>query len=324
MASSKLSLHHYSTASLSPADRHEAWTQRDWPSLAPAFRTAPLEPFNARSTSVRLGELSVHYSHITGQRWTRDSGMMKSYDPDALAIAITVAGRAEGEMGSQAFRTGPGSVHFSDLSVASDHRSTASHTLLIAVPRQTAEQNGLDVRALSGTVLDSGPATLIAPFLLGLRRAAPGLIADDAPRLGKVVLDLLSLAASRALDREPQVDLAGRRTALSLAARREIETSLGSPKLSVAALCRRLDVSRSTLHRLFEADGGVQAYIRERRLEAARFLLDDGRNAEPIYAIAERLGFSDAAHLSRLFRQRYGLPPSEYRSRSRDGVDPRA
>ena len=33
--------------------------------------------------------------------------------------------------------------------------------------------------------------------------------------------------------------------------------------------------------------------------------------------IAERLGFSDAAHLSRLFRSRFGLSPSDCRAEAR-------
>ena len=318
MGSGKLALHHYSTSDLPAADRHEAWTQRDWPSLAPAFRTIPLESFDASSTSLRLGDVSVHYSRITGQRWTRDARMMRSFDPDALTVAITLAGEAHGVMGETAFRSGPGSVHFADLSVGSDHVSTGSRTLVIGVPRATAEQHGLDVRALNGVVLRSGPASLIAPYLLGLRRAAPGIAVEDGPQLGRIVLDLLGVAAAAA-GREARPDAAGRRTFQSLAARREIEALLGSPSLTVAGLCRRLGVSRSTLHRLFEAEGGVQAYIRERRLEAARFLLDDPRNAEPIYAIAERLGFSDAAQLSSLFRERFCISPSDYRARAKRG-----
>ena len=74
-------------------------------------------------------------------------------------------------------------------------------------------------------------------------------------------------------------------------------------------------------HRLFEAEGGVQAYIRERRLEAARLALGDPANGEPIYAIAERLGFSDAAHLSRLFRERFGASPSQFRAQGREEKD---
>jgi AraC-like DNA-binding protein len=215
------------------------------------------------------------------------------------------------------FRTGPGSVQLADLSRTSDHESTASRTLLIGVPRRLAEQHGLNVRALHGAILRSGAASLIAPYLLGIRRAAAHLAPEDGPQLGRILLDMLVLAAA-AHDRAANVDSAGRRTVLALAARREIDGQLGSPTLTVANLCRRLGLSRSTLHRLFEAEGGVQAYIRERRLEAARLALGDPANGEPIYAIAERLGFSDAAHLSRLFRERFGASPSQFRAQSRE------
>ncbi len=49
------------------------------------------------------------------------------------------------------------------------------------------------------------------------------------------------------------------------------------------------------------------------RLSRARAALSDIDRAEAIGAIAHRLGFSDAPHLSRAFRQRYGMTPSEYR-----------
>jgi AraC-like DNA-binding protein len=316
MDSGRLKLDHYSTTDLPPAERHEAWSHRDWPSLAPAYRTVPLEPFDTQTASIRLGEVSVHYARITGQRWTRDHKMMRSFDSDALTAVITLAGTARGVTGETSFRTGPGSVHFSDLSLTSDHESTGSRTLLVGVPRKLAEQNGFDVRGLHGNILNSGPAALIAPFLLGLRRAAPSLAAEDGPRLGKTVLDLLSVAAAAA-GRDARPEPAGRHKAAVLAARRVIEDSLGSPSLNVASLCRRLAISRSTLHRLFEAEGGVQAYIRERRLEAARIALANPDNGEHVYTIAERLGFSDAAHLSRLFRQRFDQSPRDFRAENR-------
>ena len=41
--------------------------------------------------------------------------------------------------------------------------------------------------------------------------------------------------------------------------------------------------------------------------------LADQYRQESIGAVAHRLGFSDAAHLSRTFRGRYGMTPREYR-----------
>jgi AraC-like DNA-binding protein len=36
-----------------------------------------------------------------------------------------------------------------------------------------------------------------------------------------------------------------------------------------------------------------------------------------VEAIAQRLGFADQAHLTRLFRRRFGAPPGAYRRRNR-------
>jgi AraC-like DNA-binding protein len=150
--------------------------------------------------------------------------------------------------------------------------------------------------------------THLAKLSEALHLIPPG----DAPRLARTLLDLLVVAvhASAGSARRTPEPLLG----MAARARGEIHANLESPSLSVASLCRRLKVSRSTLHRLFEKEGGVQTYIRNCRLNAARIALLDSDNEERIGAIAERLGFSDAAHLSRLFRARFGETPSQCRA----------
>lgn len=129
--------------------------------------------------------------------------------------------------------------------------------------------------------------------------------------------------SARKLQRTPEriaAEIRGTMGAGELA-RAEIREHLGSRALTVANLCRRVGVSRSTLHRLFEADGGAQTFIRNARLDAARLSLLDPENRERISALAERLGFSDAAHLSRLFRARYGETPTACRARAAPAGD---
>ena len=311
----RLGLSSYSTNDVPAPDRHEAWVNRDWPSLAPMFRTVPLEPFAVASESLRLGEIVIHYTAITAQRWIRDRAMLRSWMPDALTVALTLEGEAQGVMGEQAFRTGPGSVQLCDLSQCSRHVSSASRTILVIIPRAIALARGLDVARLHGTLLHSGAAAMLAPHLLGVRGVASRLTIEEAAMLEGAFLDLLVLAAGAAAppDEAPRI---GRATA-AYVARQTIERRLGSPALTIANLCRELGVSRTTLHRLFETDGGVRAYIRGRRLEAVRLALADTAMVEPIHALAERFAFSDAAHLSRLFRARYGLTPSDHRARAR-------
>jgi AraC-like DNA-binding protein len=69
------------------------------------------------------------------------------------------------------------------------------------------------------------------------------------------------------------------------------------------------------LHKLFETEQATVAdWVRRRRLERCRRdLLDPGLSHEAASTIADRWGFTSAAHFSRAFRAEYGLPPGEYR-----------
>jgi AraC-like DNA-binding protein len=74
--------------------------------------------------------------------------------------------------------------------------------------------------------------------------------------------------------------------------------------------------SRAHLYRVFASRGETVANcVRELRLQPAHDLLTHGSaRKEQIGDIAYRCGFEDPVHFTRLFRQRFGLTPSELRS----------
>jgi AraC-like DNA-binding protein len=79
-------------------------------------------------------------------------------------------------------------------------------------------------------------------------------------------------------------------------------------------------LSRPTLYRLFEAEaeaeGGLAAYIRNRRLrEAADELHRYPRKA--IVEIAYGTGFNSASDFNRAFRRAYDMSPSDFRALTR-------
>ncbi|GJE78450.1 helix-turn-helix domain-containing protein [Methylorubrum suomiense] len=307
----KLGLQRFSTAALPLRDRHEAWLHQDWPSFAPFYRCVPLEPFDVTADRLYLDNLLIIYSKITSQEWARDVSLIKSWSSDSLVVALTIQGEAKGTWGDIDVKTRPGSLHLADLAKNSSHVSSASQTIILIVPRALAASRGLDVAALHGVAIASHTASFLTTHLLSLRSAVPELPRSSGMMLARGVIDLLVLALA-GTGRASQA-LVGRR-GLALLARGAIDEGLGSPSLNTARLCRTLAVSRATLYRLFEEEGGVQYYIRRRRLEVARATLEDATSAEPICAIAERFGFSDAAHLSRLFRRQYGMTPSDCRA----------
>lgn len=93
--------------------------------------------------------------------------------------------------------------------------------------------------------------------------------------------------------------------------------NLHSEKLVPSEIARANGMSERHLHRLFSESGAsVCRWIREARLgRCAAQLTAAGQEDISITRIAFEAGFNDAAHFSRVFRQEFGMPPSEYRRR---------
>ncbi|WP_171101227.1 AraC family transcriptional regulator [Ruegeria sp. HKCCD7255] len=82
--------------------------------------------------------------------------------------------------------------------------------------------------------------------------------------------------------------------------------------LSIDEMCVAVGMSRSTLYRLFRADGGLQAYLTNLRLEYARDTLASSQPTRgAVTSVATRLGFLDTSSFVRSFRRRYDCKPSD-------------
>lgn len=90
-------------------------------------------------------------------------------------------------------------------------------------------------------------------------------------------------------------------------------------RIRLETLARSAGVSPSRLtHGFHERLGcSIGDYVRGLRIEAAARALRDGDDA--IAVVAEECGFSDQAHLSRIFRELRGITPGEYRRMHRSG-----
>ncbi len=88
-------------------------------------------------------------------------------------------------------------------------------------------------------------------------------------------------------------------------------------KTSVRDLAKMLYISESALSKDFKREVGmtVGEYIDKTVMREARKLLSETDWAIPV--ISEQLGFCDRSYFSRRFRQLCGIPPHEYRKRTR-------
>ncbi len=94
-----------------------------------------------------------------------------------------------------------------------------------------------------------------------------------------------------------------------------IEAHLRDPALNPTAVARACKITARYLHHLFTSESEtVTQYIQRRRLEeCARALIAAPVRGRLVTEIAFDYGFNSLTHFGRVFRNQYGLTPSEYR-----------
>ena len=93
-------------------------------------------------------------------------------------------------------------------------------------------------------------------------------------------------------------------------------------QLSVAMLCSRFSMSKFALYGLFreEFQTTVNGFILEKRMALARKLLKEQQGN--ITQIAESCGFADYNYFIRVFRDRMGITPLQYRKQAEAFISP--
>ena len=94
-----------------------------------------------------------------------------------------------------------------------------------------------------------------------------------------------------------------------------IEAHLRDPELTPRRVAQACRITARYLHHLFANEAEtVTEYIQRRRLEeCARALIAAPVHGRLVTEIAFDYGFNSLTHFGRVFRNRYGLTPSEYR-----------
>lgn len=178
-------------------------------------------------------------------------------------------------------------------------RGTVTSTALMAYPIQGNMSMALHALSLSlADGIDFAPseekatASAIAVLLeSGIKRFAGILTKDDSKDHGEVLLSKVKA---------------------------EIQVRANDPDFTVESLADALRISRRTLYNILKTKA-LTPYraILEYRLEASsQMLIDHAHRHKSVTDVALESGFPDPSHFSRVFKRRFGVTPSVYRSRS--------
>lgn len=134
---------------------------------------------------------------------------------------------------------------------------------------------------------------------------------NDHFSAGRVLAEVLGLLLDTVLETRSPAGLSCEDPAADLI-RQHIEAHCGTA-LNLQDLAAEAGLSARQLQRRFKASTGMTVfeYRNHRRMQIAGHMLRE--QGMPIKEVAYDLGFSSPYHFSREFKNRMGLPPSEYR-----------
>lgn len=205
-------------------------------------------------------------------------------------------------------------VSFGSLARPFRGSGTDMKVVTLFLPRDVRGEPQWTLDAAIGQPADRGAVALVADFVLSVqRRLADGSVAADADALAEALRSVVLAGLAPTPDRieNARAVLQARLVERIML---HIRRNLTAPDLGWRRLCREFGLSRSTLHRLFDAHGGVSSFIRRERLAAAYRELERAGHEPAISAVAERFGFADASGFSRAFRLAFGHSPRDLRS----------
>lgn len=277
-------------------------------------------PFFARVRGWRLDRSLLFVREYGGVRHRRRERIVGD-GFDHFVLHHVVDGDLIGGTDESRTRVGPGETLLLDTCRPMDCGARNVSLITVSLAREAVRAAaGGSLDDLHGRTIGSRDGTLLAALLRALAEQAPLLKPGAQPAATRALVDLFSVATNP-LGTGARSDFYRLEYARREAVQRLIEARLGDRDFGVPDIVREVGISRASLYRLFEAQGGVAHFIQLRRLQHLRDRLDSREfDSQPLATLAPQSGFSGESHASRLFKKVFGISPGAYRTASIGGT----
>jgi AraC-like DNA-binding protein len=297
----------FSTDGLAPRDALEAW-HAQFGRLNDVV-PAPGAPFSARVDYWRVGRFALANTSGSPARLVRTAERARRDAFDHWVLRVSRRGVVRSRSGDRAYVSRPGDLVLERLTDPYDDDWSADEWVGAMFAPEVFPALDRVLEALPRGPVPGVRAALLADFLLALDRRLPAVAAADLLPVSEALAAMIAALSPDGASTSKPPALGAR-----VRAEQVIRANLGSARLDSRRIAALAGVSRSTLYRLFEPDGGVAGYVQRLRLDTAHAALrDPERKGWTIAAVAAQAGFHCAASFTRAFRRAYGATPGEVR-----------
>lgn len=299
---------HVSLGALAPKHRPDAWQALF--GKVHAITVADRDTFDADLTSVALGGMLVHRMRAAPQSVERTPAMIRRDGVDHFVLHLSTAPMQVSTQGRD-IAIPHGAISVNDTARSFARAAAADRdSVSLVLARDLVAAKLPDTNGLHGTVLHRGAGALLIAHMRALAEGAPHIRRAGAAAAAAATADLFAACVLSTPDTVARARAPLEAAAL-IRAKSFIERNLGDVNLSPERVGLAINVSRATLFRLFAPLGGVARYIQDRRLTLVRRRLARRHRSETIARIGYEVGFSSDVHLSRAFRRKYGIAPTD-------------
>lgn len=308
----------FATDDVSFENRYQTW--RDSISVlfdVESHSASPPEGFNAKLTSYLLND-QVMFTHsmIDAQSFLRGAYRTAQDGLDYYLIQTYLVGSQEVSRGRKVNTIRPADgLLVIDLADRYTAHASNIENLTLVIPRHLLASKLTHPDSQQGRILngDLPLVRLVIEHMNVLYSLADKLTQEDAAATIEPTMALIASALNGSMD-HLELSAIGAMQSTLARAKINIENNLQYSDLTPDSLCKHLQLSRASVYRLFQSYGGVNNFIRDRRLQrSAEDLMNPQKSTNRIGDIAYSWGFTSESNFSRSFKKKFDVSPSDLR-----------
>lgn len=308
---------HFTVANEDPSHQFKYWKEVTSPLLdveRPFAAGSPesKSPFLLEAKGYNLGKFHFLTSQTGAQLFNHDERHIHQHSADQWTFQYRRKGTLVSRSGERVMQSPAGAISFMSLAYPYSGSTDEAASIHIFLDRESLPHLANRLDRANHMLVGGAIGGLFRDFLTSLEAHLPSLVLSDVPTLDvslmALVHSLLAQTPRYSLDEHSLIA-----ATLFERSRDYIDANLASPSLSADAIAGVLGVSLRQLYYIFEKQGGIANYIRNRRLIACHKAIASATDLRAIHEIAEHFGLPNRALFSRQFRAQFGYSPREAR-----------